>query len=93
MRGIKSHYSKSHFRFMEMFVETIADSFADSHFLRVIFLWNMHPAQRKNLDKAQNMLEWNLAVPSVQVSDMATRECSAHEADTQLASLMSQMLG
>lgn len=80
---------------MEMFVETVADSFADSHFLRVIFfLWNMHPAQRKNLDEAQNMLEWNLAVPSVQVSDTATRECSpAHEADTQQASLMSPMLG
>lgn len=79
---------------MEMFVETIADSFADSHFSRVIFLWNMHPAQQKNLDDPQNMLEWNPAVLSVQVCDMAMRECSpAHEAVTQWASSLSQMPG
>lgn len=38
MKWIKSHYSKSHLRFMEMFVETIADSYADSLLLMCNFL-------------------------------------------------------
>ena len=64
MKWIKSHHSKSHLRFMEVFVETIANSFADSPLLTCdffFFLWNMHPAQQKNLDGPQNVLEWNLA--------------------------------
>lgn len=37
MKRIKSHYSKSCLRFMEMLVETIADSSADSSLLMCNF--------------------------------------------------------
>lgn len=83
MKWIKSHHSKSHLRFMEMFVETIADSFADSplltcDFFFLFFLRIMHPAQQKNLDGPQNVLEWNLAVLSVQASDNGCERMFSH---------------
>lgn len=54
----------------------------------------MHPAQQKNVDGPWNVLEWNLAVLCVQVSDMALRESPpAHQANMQRVPSMSQALG